>query len=189
MKKCVISLLGLLILSSSAAAEEKKKLYRWVDKHGNVHYSDEPRAGADEIEMKEIPAIKMKKPKIDTKHKVLLEKPEPARYQEFSNAYRSLTFLEPQADGVVRNNASAVSFKIQIEPTLLEGHSIRLFLDGKPVTDDLKSGEFVATKVAYGTHSASFIVVDATGKQLQSSETIKFNLLHNINPKIRNQRK
>lgn len=39
---------GLLLVSAAAAAE----MYRWVDAEGEVHYSDRPARGAEEVQIK-----------------------------------------------------------------------------------------------------------------------------------------
>lgn len=167
---------SLLILFTciSLSAAEKKKLYKWIDENGNVHYTDEPRKGAEEITIKEVPAIKMKPVTIPN-----LGQTAPGNSQ--SNpvvSYQNLTLLEPQNDGVVRNNAGAVTLTAQIEPDLMPEHSIRFFLDGKPVDSDPRILTVTVTEVSYGSHSASFVVLDKDGKQISSSKVNSFHLLN-----------
>lgn len=166
---------SLLILFAciSLSAAEKKKLYKWIDENGNVHYTDEPRKGAEEITIKEVPAIKMKPVTIpNLQHTPTDPQSSPAL------AYQNLTLLEPQNDGVVRNNAGAVTLTAQIEPELMPEHSVRFFLDGKPVDSDPQTLTVTVTEVSYGLHSASFVVLDKDGKQISSSKANTFHLLN-----------
>ena len=180
-----------LILVSAVSASEKKKLYKWTDENGNVHYSDEPHAGAEEVEMKQVPAIKMVPPKVKP---IELDDLEDSRQSNSDDQrapgkpYSKLALIEPEADGVVRNNASTVSLKAAVEPGLLDGHRIRFYLDGKAVSNSNTEMSVEVSDVEYGPHSAKFTVVDEKGKEVQSSKSVSFQLLHVINRNLRNNR-
>ena len=175
MKKHFSLLLILTCLSLSSLAQEKKKLYKWVDENGNVHYTDEPRKGAKEITIKEVPAIKMKMPSVPKSNAGT----ENNNSEETPKAnYQALVLTEPQNDGVIRNNAGAVTLTAQILPELKPDHGIRFFLDGKPVGKDPRSLSVTVTEVSYGLHSASFVILDKKGKQIEASKSNKFHLLN-----------
>ena len=188
MKKRILSLLAISLFALTSQAAEKKKLYKWVDENGNIHYSDEPHQGAEEIEIKEVPTVKMKTPELNLP-KIIdpLDAGDKAAVR--IDYYQTMALSEPSDDGVIRNNAGVITLTASLNPSLQEGHQIRFFLDGKPVSsDDPKALSATVEKAEFGEHSANFIVLDDKGNQLQASETIRFHLLHMINPNIRKNR-
>ncbi len=184
MKSLISFLVLTCIFSFNTSAEEKKKLYKWVDKDGNTHFSDVPHKDAEEIEMKLVPTTKIKKA-------VIKETPLITSLNEDSNLsagnYKTLTLTEPAEQGVVRNNAGEVTLTASLQPDLHSGHSVRFFIDGKLIKSQPGSLSVVAEKVAYGAHKANFIIVDSQGKHLQSSKSNNFHLLNTLNPNIRNK--
>jgi len=187
MLKNFLLLISSLALAGVVYAGEKKKLYKWVDERGNVHYSDEPHPGAEEIKIQEVPTIKMETPKVP---KLILPGGSGARSEDKNSriVYQTVLLTEPSNDGVVRNNAGIVTLSARIEPALAPSHSLRYFLDGRPVGKDPKALSVTVENVDYGEHSASVVVLNKQGKQIQSSESNHFTLLHMINPKLRQNR-
>jgi len=186
MLKRLITLLTLATLSTGVLSAEKKKLYKWVDENGNVHYSDEPHKGAEVLEIKEVPTIKMNTPKIQATGLEALDiKEDP---DDFQGGYSVARLSEPLDESVVRNNAGAITLTAQLTPSLSESHTIRFFLDGRPVSQDPKALSVTIEKQNYGEHSAYFVVLNRKGKQVLVSKTSHFNLLHIINPNIRKNR-
>ena len=190
MKKPVslILLFSLLsLLSADAYSEEKKKLYRWVDEQGNVHFSDEPQKGAESFEMKEVPATKMQRTQFPE-----IQLPQSAQQTGGPAAttpvYQSAALSEPLNGSIVRNNAGIITLSASIQPALKPGHSVRFFLDGKLVGKEPGTTSVTVEKVSYEQHKAYFIIVDSGGAQVQISDTVDFQLMHIINPKIRKKR-
>jgi len=187
MKKPVslILLFSLLSLfSADAYSEEKKKLYRWVDEQGNVHFSDEPQKGAESFEMKEVPATKMQKTRFP-EVQLAPDAQQSGGSAATTQVYQSAFLSEPLNGSIVRNNAGIVTLSASLQPALKPGHSLRFFLDGKLVNKDPGATSVVVEKVSYEQHKAYFIVVNSEGGQIQTSETVDFQLMHIINPKIR----
>ncbi|TQV73660.1 DUF4124 domain-containing protein [Aliikangiella marina] len=187
MSKRILTIVALLAASLSISAGEKKKLYKWVDENGNVHYSDEPHKGAEELEIKEVPTIKMDTPPVQITGLESLDIS--ADPDDFQGGYSVARLSEPLNNSVVRNNAGAITLSAQLSPPLSENHTIRFFLDGRPVSRDPKALTVTVDEQAYGEHSAYFVILNTKGKQLHKSETSNFNLLNMINPNIRKNRK
>lgn len=187
MSKRILALIAISVLSLSINGEEKKKLYKWVDENGNVHYSDEPRKGAKEFEIKEVPTIKMDTPRIQATGLEALDIAEDP--DDFQGGYSVARLNEPLNNSVVRNNAGAITLTAQLTPGLSENHSIRFFLDGRPVSQDPKALTVTVEKQNYGEHSAYFIIFNNKGKQIHTSEASNFTLLNMINPNIRKNRR
>ncbi len=181
MLRTIIAIGSLLLLTQSALAFEKKKLYKWVDKNGNVHYSDKPVKGAVEHKVKRLPTIKMEKPKANPLGSFSSDKKPP----HFSN-YESIAISSPENDGVIRNNASIVNLTAQLTPPLQPKHQLRFYLDGSSNLAKVGETSLQIEKVAFGEHSAYVAVYDHQGKKLSQSKSVKFTLLNFINPKNRN---
>lgn len=188
MKKSILIALSLLLSSTGAISEEKKKkLYKWVDKQGNVHYSDEPQKGAKEVKIPELPTVKMKTPKLDSidvgSNSNNREEP------SLAVSYQSLSLASPTNEGVIRNNGQVVEMTAQITPPLQEGHKLQFTLDGQTKSAEENELSVKFEKIEYGVHTAKVTVVDSTGFRLMTSEEVKFALLHIINPKKRKNKK
>lgn len=153
---------------------ESSKVYKYTDKNGVVHFTDKPVEGAEEVVIKPLPQLNDKPVSMP---KVLV--PNNSKRKANEPDYENLHFVQPTNDGVIRNNAGTITLTASVTPTLKKGHSLRFFVDGKPLNADGMSASLQGA--SYGEHQASFVIVDAKGKQIQSSETIQFTLLNQIN--------
>jgi predicted AAA+ superfamily ATPase len=160
-----------------------KKLYKTVDKNGKVHFSDQPSPGAKAIVIEEVTSITMDKPKVDIESLV-----EENQIKRDPNAayYRVLSFVGLEDDGVVRNNGGTVPLKVVLEPQLSKSHYLKFYIDGQLVGEKQKALEVVASNIEYGPHTAYFQVIASTGKLVQQSETVTFNLLHVVRKRVSN---
>ncbi len=163
--------------------EKTKKLYRVVDKNGNLSYSDTPSPGAKEIVMQELPSISLITPKIEFKN---LEEQSKTDTSSATGYYTNTSFLDLPQDGVIRNNAGIAPLTASLEPPLANGHFLKFYIDGKPIGSQQKEISITAENVEYGPHTASFIIVAANGVTIQQSDTVKFNLLHVVRKKTSN---
>jgi len=169
------------LLSPMVSGEEGKKLYRVVDTNGNISYSDVPMPGGKEIVLKDVPSINIKEINIDFES---LEEQIEAQREVSSDYYRVLEFAELVDDGVIRNNAGAVTLAVRLEPNLSKGHYLKFYLDGKLIKEQQKELSITAQEIEYGSHTVSFSVVSQNGVKVQDSATVKFNLLHIVRKKI-----
>ncbi|MCO7225223.1 DUF4124 domain-containing protein [Pleionea sp. CnH1-48] len=160
-------------------APKKKKIYRWVDKSGNVHYSDKPQKGAEEQDIKEIPVVKQQEYILD--EKILnrfRENMEKEKNKDKTNKgkeplYKSIKFVEPTQEGIVRSNDGNMFATISVAPKLKDGHRVRLYLDGQP-TNIQTELTFALSDVQRGPHTLKAEIVDADNKKVQSSKLLNF---------------
>ena len=166
-------------------AVKTKKLYRVVDEKGNVSYSDNPVAGAQEVEMKPIQSIKMDKPKVD--YDLLEDEFNRKPKRESGDGYYDLIeFVGLENNGVVRNNGGTVTLTAKLHPELSKGHFLIFYIDGKQIGSQQKELTITAENIEYGPHFASFSVVSKDGKKVQQSKKINFALLHTVRKKANN---
>jgi len=168
------------ISEEAPKSEQGTKLYRIVDKNGNVSYSDQPSPGAKEVIIKDAPSINIKKTKVDFE---ALEEQLEAQREASDDYYSVINFLNLKEDGVIRNNGSSVTLTANLSPGLSKGHLIKFYIDGNLIGEAQKELTITAQEIEYGSHTASFVVVSKNGVKIQDSETVNFNLLHILRKK------
>lgn len=159
-----VVLLGLALAAGSAAAGQT---YKWVDKDGKVHYSDQPVAGAEKVELKplsEVPSIPVEQAQPSE------PPPEPL---DSATSYTSMTITSPKAGDTLRGAGIGLSISVDLQPSLGGDDRIEYLLDGK----------VVGASVAYverGTHTVSARVVDPNGRTKISAAPVTFQVFQNV---------
>lgn len=160
----LIYLLLALSLSNLASAQT---VYRSTDKDGNLVFSDTPTEGAEEIILQEVPIIKSAPAPVTSR---------PERAQEMQViTYTALKVTSPANDEAIRENSGDVTITVELQPNLMRGHKLTLYLDGNEYTDSTTS-TFSLTNLDRGTHQLRVAVRDADGKILLSSNSVTFHL-------------
>jgi hypothetical protein len=90
--------------------------------------------------------------------------------------YRSIEIVQPEANGTVRSNEGIVPVAIALDPPLVEGHRIKLYIDGGAVRGEFDGPAIDLGGVERGTHSLRAVVSDADGKRIGDSPTVRFTL-------------
>jgi len=164
MKKLVIFIV-LLLTAKSALAE----VYRWVDKNGKVHYSDEPPKNkqAEKVELQELIGYKnenasVSAPKLDSTQK--------------AKKYKKCNITSPKNDEIIRGHKRNVTINWTCPVKLQEGHAFRVKLDGKAVSTS-RSQAFTVKDVALGAHKVSVEIVSEKGKRIKTVGGVTFTAL------------
>jgi hypothetical protein len=155
--------------------EKAKKLYRVIDKNGNVSFSDTPSPGAKEIVLEEVPSMNLTPPKIDFED---VNERSNTRDLSEKGRYTTIGFLDLEQNGVIRNNGGVATLTASLTPALASRHFLKFYIDGKLIGQQQKELSITAENIEYGPHTASLIVVSVNGAKVQQSETVKFSLLH-----------
>lgn len=160
-----IWMLMLLCLSTGAAAND---MWRWVDERGIVHYSDRPHPGAERVDLG--PAQSYTAPALPPPRPV-----EDAEPREPVAAYSRLSIVAPGEEEVLWNIGGELNVQIALEPRLANGHQLRLYLDGNPVAGVPQGpSQFTIGEVYRGEHTLRASIVNASGRELASSDTVTF---------------
>lgn len=162
MRKCLI-LAALLVTSASAGPA-----YRWVDENGQVHYSDRPRPGAEEIALPESPAPAPQPVRTTTTTTPAAAENEP------SSGYDQLTIVTPAAQSTLWNVAGTVDVAVRVQPALASEHQLRVVLDGQLLETRPGGPRFSIDDVFRGMHSLEVLVQDAAGNELIRSDAVPF---------------
>lgn len=147
-----------------------RDVYKWTNEEGVVIYSDIPQEGAERI-------------RVDTGGRAPGSSADeeggaqsgPGDEAE-AVAYESLEITQPADDATVRSNEGTVTVSLSLSPTLVEGHEVKIILDGTELEDGMKGTLFSLNNLNRGTHSLQTRIVDAQGTELISSNSINFHL-------------
>ncbi|MCW8936137.1 MAG: DUF4124 domain-containing protein [Gammaproteobacteria bacterium] len=167
--KIIVALLLYSIFTTSAVAE----MYKWVDKEGNISYSDQPPfKGAEELDapsISSVPAadIPEKKPATSAEEK-----------KDKSTSYTYLKIVSPENDATIRNNEGNFSVSIVLKPALdtKHGHYLSLLMDGKTIQDKIFTTSVSLNNIDRGTHKISVAVKNKKGEVLHKSKGITVHL-------------
>jgi len=174
MKKTVMLLAGLLVCSGGlhadtgveAEEEEAKgaaKIYRSVDRHGNVIFSDQPAedsGASEEVHLRAPNAVPMKQVKLPQADSQAAEK-------EQAQEYRSLVITSPEPESTIRNPQESVPIVVDLQPSLQGEDRLVLFDNG-----EAQPGMELNT-VIRGTHSLVVKVLGPDDEVLISSEPVQ----------------
>jgi len=146
------------------------EVYRWVDKNGNVIFSDQPHPDAEKIEIDILPSFTP----------VAIPESVSEEQQEGEQEVPSykVTILTPANDATIRNNAGLVNINAKVTPPLDQDRNDQLTvkLDGQTLGEPSTSPNFTLSEVERGTHTVQVVVVDKDKKAIKSSKQITFHL-------------
>lgn len=174
MKKTGMLLAGLLVCSgglhadTGVEAEEEEvkgaaKIYRSVDKHGNVIFSDQPAEDSndsEEVHLRPSNSVPMKQVKLPQADSQAAEK-------EQTQEYRSLAITSPEPESTIRNPQEPVPIVVDLQPSLQGEDRLVLFDNG-----EAQPGMELNT-VIRGTHSLVVKVLGPDDEVLISSEPVQ----------------
>ena len=169
-----IVLIAMLLIAGFVSAG----VYKWVDKDGNIHYSDTapPHGQAQELELPETSRYKPRVLPSKTPQAGSVQAQPDSGEAEKPTSYPTVEIVQPENAGTVRSNQGDVTVEVQLDPALAEGHVLAFVLDGEAIPDKVASTSFQIKSVDRGTHSLVATVQDEQGKELGRSSTISFTL-------------
>ncbi len=164
-------LLLLVLLAGTAGASE---IYRWVDEDGVIHYSDQPREGAERVNLPKPNTIRPPaRPQAAADQGDTGESEEPAG--PFS--YESLEVASPAAEETLWNIEGVLNVSLALTPGLQPGHQVRVYHNGE--RQDVDGLNFQLQEVWRGVHNIQAEVVDETGRVMVRSQPNRFYVQQN----------
>jgi hypothetical protein len=152
-----------MLLTYSATAE----IYKWVDKNGNVHYSDSEVDGSEQVKLT----------KGNTFTPVETTTAQPSAQEKIEvPTYTAISITNPSLNETIRDNNGNVAVIIDLAPALRSGNSITLFMDDKELLKGKTQTGFTLNNVDRGSHTLRASVVDKNGEVLISSKSVIFHL-------------
>ncbi len=159
-----------------AAAETG--VYRWVAPDGTVIFSDQPRPGAEKVDIKPAQTV----PPPEAVRRVLDE--DSREQSRGPTAYSEFAIVSPAQDEPVRANNGDVTISMQLTPALRAKHAIVVSMDGQKVGEGT-STQLTLQNLPRGTHTVQAAVVDAAGVELARTEMVTFHLQRRRLPTLR----
>ena len=164
-----------LLLSLAALPQD---IYRWVDRNGVVHYSDQPGApNAELIELAQPANTYESDATAGDSSEPEDDAPEIARYD-------SLSIVSPTPDQAFFGADASVPVTAEIGGTLQPDHSLVFFVNGNR-TEAADGQGIVLTNLERGTHFLRASILDRNGQPVITSQQITF---HIRQPSIQNPR-
>ena len=164
-----ILILAGLVVSLAAASQD---IYRWVDKDGVVHYSDQP--GSDSavlIETVEPNTMDAAEPSPSGAASSGRDEDEPP---EEVAPYQTLSIASPTPDQVFFGGDAVVTASAELDGTLRPDHSVVFFLNGNRHEASGLSMEFA--DLERGSYFLRASILDQAGRPVLSSQQISFHV-------------
>jgi hypothetical protein len=166
---------ALLILVFGLAQAGESRIYKTVDEHGNVVFTDIPPREEEPAEQIIIEDPNSFAPEeADGPREQWIVEAE-GEDTELIFSYQSLVIAAPEDDQAIRENAGNVSIVAVPSPRMLPGHRMRLLMDGQPVREGTQT-RFDLENVDRGTHVIATEILDGDGNVLIRSDDITFHL-------------
>lgn len=153
----------LAVSLSTLVSATSTKIYVWRNADGVLVYSDSPKPGAEEIEVKDpnSTSSSIDTSILDINPKVIEEK----YHVEIS---------QPADNATIRDNTGSVYVSGRIKPIFKQGLKIQLMLDNKPYEKPQSHSMFVLRDIERGEHQLKMDLIDNKGKVIASSKAVTF---------------
>ncbi len=161
MKKTLVTLLGLALLSKPAIAE---KVYKYEDENGNVVFTDEPVKGAETLDIKPVPTVPALK----------VPTPVDQEPQDKPFSYQAIKITQPEHEENFINNQGQVTVTVSLTPKLRPSDQIQLYFNGEAQGKPQSATVFPFQNLDRGSYSVEAEVLDKTGKSLGKSSPVSF---------------
>lgn len=152
----------LLALALPASAQ----IYKYTDAKGNTVFTNQPPDGtpAESVELPKTNTVQMQAPTVPV---------EPEPETQSGPFYRTLALTGIPDEEALRANNGTFTVGVRLEPRLVNGHRLRLLLDGKPYGQPSNVPRLQLTNIDRGEHSLAVEVLNGN-ESIQQSETVTF---------------
>ncbi len=143
--------------------------YKWVDKNGNVHYSDTPPPeGAEEVELPKTTTFDA--PDVPVRPRGRADSSDETPAPDYQ-----LGFISPKQDQVFWATAGNIPVQLSLQPALRNSDQLLLYVDGA-LADPLAGLGTTLTGVVRGTHTLRAVITDADGKEIIATTPVTFHV-------------
>ena len=80
--------------------------------------------------------------------------------------------MQPEDQATIRNNQGYLPIIVQTEPELKAGDKVQVIFDGAPLGEPQATTVFALRDITRGSHTLAVKVMNAEGKELNTSESI-----------------
>lgn len=155
----LLIIISMLLVSFTSYAT----VYKWIDKDGQIHYTDKPMNNAVAVEFED-----------NTKNHVSLPPPpsipnNPPPKKTSLIKYQ-LTISNPVEEETIRNNNGNVTVRAQLNPKAPPQSRFQLYLDEKVLGQPQTSLIFTLQNINRGQHSIIIKLLNKNGNIIASSQ-------------------
>ena len=150
---------------------DSREVYRSVSEDGVVIYSDTYQPGAERVKVRKSVGNIPDEQEINE-----VDTDSATRDASDSDQYQTFVIEQPENDETIRNDEGNITVGLVLSPSLLEGHVIHIYLDGKKLNSDMTATQFSLTSLNRGTHQLQARIVDSEGQALIATDAINFHL-------------
>jgi hypothetical protein len=167
--RTAVLVLAVFICGSAFAAA----VWKWVDKKGVTHYSDQPVPGAVQVDLS-VQTYDSRDATIPPTNRPITSSSRPSSNTDAS-AYSNIAITSPTNEQTFSGTGGQISVAVHVEPNIQAGDTIRLELDGLTVSQpNSTTTSFQLEDVARGAHSISASIVGSDGEVLKQSAAVTF---------------
>lgn len=159
-------LLILLIAPALALAAATPTVYRWVDSHGVVHFSDQPHPGAKKVKLSRLSIINFKTSKQSASLPPL---PATSNLARSAHMNTKIRIVSPKPGQTLRPANWRVPVSVQISHGLHPDEKLIYVLDGKVIGKPMTQTHLVLHPVYRGKHELTVQAVGKSGTIITSS--------------------
>lgn len=167
MRAYLLSLALLLATTLPAPDADAQTVYKFVDKNGNLVYSDTPVAGSEVVEIKPVSTLPMAAP----------SKPQEIKQEPAVSRPYHVVISTPSNDAVFSNDPEPVVITGSSDPSLRPTHDFRLNVNGETGRPQ-KSPVFTLAHPERGSYTVMLEIVDSNLHVVAHSEAITFHVRH-----------
>jgi len=164
--RTLIPVLAVILTATPALADQ---IYRWVDSSGQVHYSDVPRDGAEQVDI--APTQTFAAPKRVARSS---SSPASADATDEPAGYDAFVIVSPSQEETIWNTGGAMTVAVNASPALQQGHSVSIYLDGSPVSKAPRATQTQLSEVVRGEHRITAEIRDASDRVIKTAEPVTF---------------
>ena len=162
-------LAGLLLMAGLAPALQAQEIWRHVDERGSLRYADRPFAGAVPVDLPETARWAVRAADVPGN-----EERGPETAEPLVGAGPELAIVRPAPEETVRGSGGALHVTIEAGREFEPGSRLVLELDGVEAGWRGEPPTVTLSEVWRGEHRLRARLLDARGKELASSEEIRF---------------
>lgn len=162
-------LIAIVFLAPLAAAD----VYKTVDKHGNVKYTDKPATEkAEKVELRTINTVPGAQPL-----------PQSTPVDSYDSQPAALNYniaiMSPRSDVTIPVGQRDLAIAVTLNPGLQQGHLLVYFMNGE-LLEETTMNNIIVKDVPRGTHTLVVEAIDSNGQSLGTSPPVIVNVIRPV---------
>lgn len=164
---------SVLIIMALWAQMAAADVYKTVDKHGNVKYTDNPATEkAEKVELREINTVPGAQP---------LPQSNPVNSYESQPAALNykIAIMSPRSDVTIPVGQRDLAIAVTLSPALQQDHLLVYFMNGE-LLEETTMNNIIVKDVPRGTHTLVVEAIDPNGQSLGTSPPVIVNVIRPV---------